>query len=177
MVFFRGRQPDTSIWRRFRTGADGFTFVKEDDYYAAHVVANAERIVDLFHVLTSHLPPAVDVVITDARSRRSWKGEHLALPDVREAIGRLKAPLAAAGGVEIAVYSLEDQLTLNPQLELFIYSRNDSWVYILQGKGLAEQRSVRTRSWKVSRGNFPPAPEVDEALRAAVDRLALAPVA
>ena len=45
-MFFRGRQPETSIWRRFRTSADGFSFVKEEDYYAAHIVANAERVVD-----------------------------------------------------------------------------------------------------------------------------------
>jgi hypothetical protein len=32
MVFFRGKQPETSIWRRFRTAADGFTFIKENDY-------------------------------------------------------------------------------------------------------------------------------------------------
>jgi hypothetical protein len=25
-MFFRGRQPETSIWKRFRTGLDGFTF-------------------------------------------------------------------------------------------------------------------------------------------------------
>ena len=47
-MFFRGRQPEASIWRRFRYRADGFTFTQEDDYYTAHVVANAERVVDLF---------------------------------------------------------------------------------------------------------------------------------
>ena len=98
-MFFRGRQPETSIWRRFRAGSDGFTFVKEDDYYAAHIVANAERIVDLFHTLTAQLPPAVDVAITDARTNRTWKGDSLALPDVRESIARMKVPLAASGGV------------------------------------------------------------------------------
>ena len=25
-MLFRGRQPEASIWRRFRTSADGFTF-------------------------------------------------------------------------------------------------------------------------------------------------------
>lgn len=172
-MFFRGRQPETSIWRRFRAGADGFTFVKEDDYYAAHVVANAERMVDLFHLLTAQLPPAVDIAITDARTKRVWKGENVALPDVREAIARLKVPLAASGGVEFAVYSPEDQITLNPHLELFIYARSDSWLYVLQGKGLEEQRVIRTRSWKAVHGQHPPAPDVDEALRATVERLAL----
>lgn len=172
-MFFRGRQPETSIWKRFRAGTDGFTFVKEEDYYAAHVVANAERVADLFHVLTAQLPPAVDIAITDARSKRVWKGDNVALPDVREAIARLKVPLAQSGGVEFAVYSPDDQITLNPHLELFIYARTDSWLYVLQGKGLEEQRLVRTRSWKASRGDFPAAPDLDEALRATVDRLAL----
>jgi len=174
-MFFRGRQPETSIWKRFRAGSDGFTFVKEEDYYAAHIVANAERVVDLFHVLTTQLPPAVDMAITDARTQRVWKGDNVALPDVREAIARLKVPLAQSGGVEFAVYSPDDQLTLNPHLELFIYARTDSWLYVLQGKGLEEQRLLRTRSWKASRGDFPAAPDLDDALRATVDRLALTP--
>jgi len=174
-MFFRGRQPETSIWRRFRAGADGFTFIKEEDYYAAHIVANAERIVDLFHVLTSHLPPAVDVSITDARTKRVWKGENVALPDVREAIARMKVPLAASGGVEFAVYSPEDQITLNPQLELFIYARTDRWLYILQGKGLQEERALRSKSWKFRSSEFPPAPELVDAVATAAGRLGLTP--
>src|ERR1051325_5658802 len=83
-MFFRGRQREASIWRRFRVSADGFTFTRDEGYFTAHVVANAERVVDLFHTLSEHLSPAVDVVIDDLRSGRSWKGEALALPDVRE---------------------------------------------------------------------------------------------
>ena len=81
-------------------------------------------------------------------SERKWRGERLALPDVRDALTRIKTLVAAAGGVEIAVYSSEDQLTLNPMLELFIYARTDRWLYLLQGKGLEERRLVRTNSWK-----------------------------
>lgn len=173
-MFFRGRQPETSIWRRFRTAADGFSFSKEADYYAAHVVANAERTVDLFHALLEHMPPAVDVYLEDARSRRKWKGERLALPDVRDAIARLRAPLATLGGVEVAVYTSEDQLTVNPVLELFIYSRTDQWLYILKGKGLEEQRAVRTKSWKLRRHEYPPAPELSEAVAATAASLGLA---
>jgi len=69
-MFFRGRQPEASIWRRFRVSADGFTFAEEDDHFTAHVVANAERVVDLFYTLSEQLPPAVDVVIDDLRSGR-----------------------------------------------------------------------------------------------------------
>ena len=172
-MFFRGRQPEGSIWRRFRAGNDGFSFIREDDYYSAHLAANAERVVDLFHALTEHLPPAVDVAIEDVRSGLAWKGENVALPDVREVIARMKSPLATFGGVEFAVYTSEDQLTLNPHLELFIYARTDQWFYILQGKGLEERRMLRTRSWKLRRSEFAPAPDLVQAVAAAAERLAL----
>ena len=173
MIFFRGKQPEGSIWKRFRASLDGFTFVEEDDYYAAHVVANAERVVDLFYTLTEQLSPAVDLVIDDKRSGKTWKGDALALPDVRDAIARLKVLLAQHGGVEVSVFTTEDQLTLNPYLELFIYARTDRWLYMLEGKGLQEQRAVRTKSWKVKREDFPPAPELDRAVVATAERLGL----
>ena len=172
-MFFRGKQPESTIWRRFRSGVDGFTFLKEENHYSAHVVANAERVVDLFHALCEHLPPAVDVAIQDMRGERRWEGNDIALPDVRDVIARLKVPLAAHGGVEFSVYSSEDQITLNQHLELFVYARTDQWLYLLEGKGLQQSRSVRTKSWKLKRGEFPPAPELAEALDVAVERLAL----
>lgn len=172
-MFFRGRQPEASIWRRFRVSADGFTFEQEDDHLTAHVVANAERVVDLFYALSEHLPPAVDVVIDDLRSGRSWKGESVALPDVRESIARLKILLARYGGAEVSVYTADDQLTLNPYLELFIYARTDRWLYLLEGKGLEEQAAVQTKSWKTSRQHFPAAPDLVNAVTAAAERLGL----
>jgi hypothetical protein len=174
-MFFRGRQPEASIWRRFRVSADGFTFVQEEDLYTAHVVANAERVVDLFYNLTEQLPPAVDVVIEDLRSGRSWKSEAAPLPDVREAIARLKNLIARYGGVELSVYTAEDQMTLNPYLELFIYSRTDRWLYLLEGKGLEEQSRLRTKSWKTNRQHFPAAPDLVNAVTAAAERLGLQP--
>jgi len=172
-MFFRGRQPEGSVWRRFRAGTDGFSFIREDDYYAAHVAANAERVVDLFHALTEHLPPAVDVALEDVRSGLSWKGENIALPDVREVIARMKSPLSTFGGVEFAVYTSEDQLTLNPHLELYIYSRSDRWLYLLEGRGLEEQARVRPKSWKINRQSFPAAPDLVNAVATAAERLAL----
>ena len=174
-MFFRGRQPEASIWRRFRVSADGFTFVQEDDHYTAHVVANAERVVDLFYTFTEQLGPAVDVVLEDLRSGRTWKGDALALPDVREAIARLKILLARFGGIELSVFTSEDQLTLNPYLELFIYARSDRWLYLLEGKGLEEQQHLRTKSWKATRQQFPAAPDLVNAVTAAVERLGLEP--
>jgi hypothetical protein len=99
----------------------------------------------------------------------------VALPDVQEAIGRIKAPLAAAGGIEIAIYTTEDQLTINSHLELFIYGRSDRWLYLLLGLGLEERRVVATRSWKLNHRDFEPAPDLSNALDATVARLDLAP--
>lgn len=172
-MFFRGTQSEASIWRRFRAGADGFTFGSEDGIYSAHVVANAERVVDLFHSLTEQLPPAVDVTLDDLRSGRSWKGEALPLDDVREQIARLKVLAARYGGMELSVFTSEDQLTLNPYLELFIYARTDRWYYLLEGRGLEEQGMVRTKSWKQKRAQFPAAAELVNAIQAAVERLGL----
>lgn len=172
-MFFRGRQPEAVIWQRFRANPDGFTFESQDGVFTAHVVANAERVVDLFHALTEQLPPAVDVALEDLRSGRSWKGEGLPLDDVREQIARLKVLLARYGGVELSVYTSEDQLTLNPYLELFLYARTDRWYYLLTGKGLEEQRVVRTKSWKQKRAQFPAAAELVNAVQTAVERLSL----
>lgn len=172
-MWFRGRQPETSVWKRFRSAADGFVFTKEEDYYSAHVVAHAERIVDLFVALMEQLPPAIDLAISDARRSRKWHGERLPLPDVRDAFTRLKTLVAGAGGIEIAVFSGEDQLTLNPMLELFVYARTDRWLYLLQGKGLEERRLVRTNSWKLSRHEFQAAPELEAALDVLVESLGL----
>jgi hypothetical protein len=174
-MFFRGRQPEASIWRRFRVSSDGFTFVEDEDHFTAHVVANAERVVDLFYTLSEQLPPAVDVFLEDLRSGRSWKGESIALPDVREALARLKILLARYGGVEFAVYTPDDQLTLNPYLELFVFARTDRWLYLLEGKGLEEQARVHTKSWKTNRQQFPAAPDLVNAVTAAADRLGLQP--
>ena len=174
-MFFRGRQPEASIWRRFRVSADGFTFEREGDLYVARVVANAERVVDLFYALSEQMPPAVDVAIDDLRSGRSWKGEAVALPDVRDSVARLKILLARYGGVEFAVYTSDDQLTVNPHLDLFIYARTDRWLYLLEGKGLEEQVRVEPKSWKTQRQQFPAAPDLVNAVTAAAERLALQP--
>ena len=172
-MFFRGKQAEASIWRRYKAGADAFTFSAEGDYFAGHVVANAERVVDLFHALAEHFPPAVDLALVDLRSGRSWKGEALPLDDVREQVARLKVLLGRNGGVELSVYTSEDQLTLNPYLELFVYARTDRWYYLLEGKGLEEQRVVRTKSWKQQRAQFPAAAELVNAIQTTVERLGL----
>ena len=174
-MLFRGRNPDVTVWKRFRSGTDGFTFVKNGEIYEAYVAANAERVVDLFYTLSEQLAPAIDLVIEDLRSEATWRGESVALPDVRDAIARLKVPLATYGGVETSLYTPDDQLTLTPQLELYIFSRSDRWIYLLQGKGLEERVSLADRSWRSQSWDRALAPSLTAAISAAAERLALTP--
>jgi hypothetical protein len=172
-MLFRGKQPEASIWRRFRASSDGFTFTEEDGVFTAHIVANAERVVDLFWTLTDLLGPAVDVHIDDLRSGRSWHGESLPLPDVRDTMARLRLLLARYGGIQISIFTSEDQLSLNEHLELFIYAKSDKWLYLLEGRGLEEMPRVRTKSWKIKRQAFPAAPDLVNALASAAEKLGL----
>lgn len=175
-MLFRTRQHDATVWRRFRSGSDGFTFTRQESHYEAHVAANAERVVDLFHSLSEHLPPAVDVVIEDRRTGRSWHGEAIALPDLRDAVARLKVPLATYGGVEISAYTPDDQLTVTPDLELYVYSRTDRWAYLLQARGLEEYGQLAQKPWRLGSWDRAPAPALTDAVAAAAERIGLTPV-
>ena len=172
-MLFRGRNPDITVWRRFRSGVDGFTFEKNGETYEAYVGANAERVVDLFYTLSEHLSPAIDIAIEDLRSESSWHGDSIALPDVRDAIARLKVPLATYGGVEFTLYTPDDQITLTPQLELFIFARSDRWYYLLQGLGLEERAALADRSWRSKGWDHAAAPTLSAAIAAAAERLTL----
>lgn len=174
-MLFRTRQPEPTVWRRFRAGTDGFTFSREGEYYEAHVAATAERVVDLLHALLEHLSPAIEVVIEDRRTGRVWKGESVALPDFRDAVARLKVPLSNYGGAEISAYTAEDQLTLTPDLELYAYSRSDRWAYLLQSCGLEEYGALAEKPWRIGSWDRAPAPALTAALTAAAERLSLAP--
>jgi hypothetical protein len=173
-MIFRGRQPEATVWRRFRSGLDGFAFWKSDDHYVARVVTTAERALDLFHTLTASLPPAVDVALEDRRRNLAWHGVGIALPDARDAIARLKLPLSSYGGVEMAVYTPDDQLTLTPALEVYVYARTDRWLYILLGKGLVEQDGLASRRPDDDVALIP-APELEGAVDLAVEQLGLEP--
>lgn len=173
-MIFRGRTPEATVWRRFRSGADGFTFLRRSDgLYEAHIVANAERVVDLFYALTEHLSPAIDFGLNDRRTDRAWVGEDVALPDARDAVARMKVPLATYGGVDVDAFSSEDQLTLTAQLELFAYARSDRWLYLLQGKGLEEYGAVADKTWRSQPWDRAAAPVLSDAVEAAAERLSL----
>ena len=172
-MFFRGQEAEVTVWQRFKSDVDGYTLDKEEGHFTSRVAANAERVVDLFHSLTEHLPPVVDVSIDDHRSGKSWVGKGLPLDDVREQIARLKVLIGRFGGAEISVYTSEDQLTLTPYLDLYVYSRTDRWAYLLDGKGLRQQRALGSKSWKRERGQFPAAAELVNAIQSVVERLSL----
>lgn len=175
-MIFRGRTQHVTVWRRFRSGHDGFTFVSAPEgHFEAHVAANAERAVDLMYVLTEYLPPAVDVAITDRRTRTTWQGNDVALPDLRDVIARLKIPLATYAGVDIAVYTAEDQLSLTAQLDLYAYGHSDRWLYLLQARGLEQYRAVAEKAWRGQPWDRAPAPVLATAVASAVERLSLTP--
>jgi hypothetical protein len=140
----------------------------------AHVVATAERAVDLYHALTEYLPPAVEVEIADARSGARWRGSQLALFDVRDALARLKSALSTFAGVEITIHADEDQLTLDGNLDVWVYALTERWLYLLRGKGLVERPEIRGRTWRLRASEFPASPGLSSALESAVERLGLA---
>src|ERR1700693_5427603 len=136
MMLFRSTTPDSSVSKRFRSGRDVFTCPRTGDIYEAKVVANAERVVDLFYTLSELMAPAVDVYIHDARSKSTWAGQTIALPDVRDAVARL---------------------------EVFISSRSDRWMYLLTSMNLEERASLEDRLWGMESWERTPAPALSDA--------------
>ncbi|MDQ2890534.1 MAG: hypothetical protein M3R65_08270 [Gemmatimonadota bacterium] len=173
-MIFRGRARHVTVWQRFRSGHDGFTFAESPEgHFEAHVAANAERAVDLMYVLSEHLPPAVDVHLVDQRTKSAWDATDVALPDVRDVIARLKIPLATYAGVDLSIYTPDDQLSLTAELDLYAYGRSDRWLYLLQARGLEQYRAVAHRAWRGQPWDRTPAPVLTTAIASAVERLGL----
>ncbi len=158
---------------RFRPVSDWFVASKDAGVHVARIGTTAERAVDLLHALTLHLDPAVDVVMSDLRSGTEWAGFDVALPDLRDALGRLRFPLATYGGVEMSVFGPDDQLSLTPELLLVIYSRSDRWYFLLDGLGLSERAEPPAAVWVPSRTMLAPSSELATALASAAARLGL----
>jgi hypothetical protein len=172
-MLFRHEPPPTRVAERFRSSEAVFSAGMERGLHVVRVAAGMERSVELLHALTEHLPAVVDCAIDCLRSKRKFVGEGLSLPEVRETIARLKVPLVQSGGVEVAVYTAEDQLVLSPLLELWIYSRTDRWVYLLVGQGLEQVDAIEPRGWTVRRDEFVGAPDLVAAVEKTAERLTL----
>ncbi|MEO7511455.1 MAG: hypothetical protein ABIZ91_06825 [Gemmatimonadaceae bacterium] len=176
-MFIRGPHQEAHLGRHFRGDVDGFVFTERGGICEAHVLANADRAVELYVALAEHMPPAVTLEVDDYRTGRRWRGEDLSLFDVRDMVARLKKALATYAGLEFTIFGPDDQLSLTPNLDLFVFARSDRWLYLLQGKGLRRLPRLRTRSWRLERGEFPDAPAMLEAVDDAVQRLGLEVVA
>ncbi len=161
------------ISQRFGRTTECFVVTRADDVVIARVCGGAEWIVDLFHTLLLQLDPAVDMDVESHRDGRAWQGQLLALPDVREVLGRLRLLLATFGGVEVTVSSAEAQVSLTPELVVVLYARSDRWLYVLEGLGIEERADPPHRVWFVGRSSLPPIPELSVALRVAAGRLGL----
>jgi hypothetical protein len=173
MLFRAAPGPESSVWRRFRPRADLFTFRREGAHCVARVGAGAERAVEHFHALAAMLPATVDLTVDCLRSRRTYQGQHVALDDARDWIARLKGALVAAGGVEFALHTADEQLTLTPLLDVFIHAPSDRWVYLLLGRGLEERDTLPPLGWTVARDAFEGAAELVAAIAAGAERLGL----
>ncbi len=153
-MLFRGRTPESSIWRRFRAASDLFALRREGELYVARASANAERTVDLFHDLVGQMPPVVDFSMECFRSGRTFVGQGLQLIEVTEAIARLKVLLVASAGVELCVYTGDEQIALSALLDLWIHARNDRWLYLLLGRGLEQREELPERGWTIAARRF-----------------------
>jgi len=174
-LFLRGREHESTIWQRFHSVRDGFSVGRVDGIVEVIVRTNADRAVDLFLALAEELPPAVSVAVHDVRTNAQWSGTQLALPDVTNAMARLKLSLATFAGAEVCIFTGDEQLTLTPSLALYAHSVNDRWIFMLRGHGLVQRATLPRRSWRLSHDAFPPAPEASQALLQAAGRLALTP--
>lgn len=172
-MLFRSRRMTTPNVNRFGALTDGFAFRIEGDLHVAEIASGPERSVEQFCSLADHMPPVVDFAMWCVRSNRRFAGEGLALAEVSDVVARLKVALVASGGVEVAVFTGEEQVALSPLLDLWIYAKSDRWYYLLLGLGLEERSELRRRTWTMTRSDFTGAPELVEAVSAAAERLTL----
>jgi hypothetical protein len=171
--FFKTRPVREAVGGRFRPAADVFAMRREGDVYVAEVRSSPERAVELFHELTEQMPEIVDLALDCLRTGREYVGEGLHLSEVTDTVARLKVPLAASGGVELSVYTGDEQLCLSPMLDLWVYAKSDRWLYLLLGHGLEERADLPAREWNVAPEEFTGAPELVDAVTSTAERLTL----
>jgi hypothetical protein len=172
-MLFRSRRPETPPENRFGALTDVFVSRREGELFVSEVAASEESAVDHFHALIDEMPALVDFAMTCLRTNRRYVGEGLHRTEVSETVARLRVPLVASGGVELAVYTADEQLSLSPTLDLWIYAKSDRWVYLLLGRGLEETAELPRRTWTVAPSEFTGAPALVAAVAAAAERLTL----
>jgi hypothetical protein len=170
---FKTRPVKEVLGARFRPAADVFAMRKEGDVFVAEVRTSPERAVELFYELTEAMPGVVDFALDCLRTGREYVGEGLHLSEVTDTVARLKVPLAVSGGVELSVYTGDEQLCLSSMLDLWIYAKSDRWLYLLLGSGLEERAELPPREWSVAPKEFTGAPELVDAVTSTAERLTL----
>jgi hypothetical protein len=164
---------DRVIWRRFRADGDCYVRLRQGALFVARVAAVAERAVDLAHSLAGELDPLVDVRIDDQRRGLVWGARELPRADVRDALTRLKLPLATYGGAELSLITPTDQLTVTADLLLFAVGRTDRWWRALDRFGLRAQRRILEPQWMPAPGPPRPVRDLSDAIDVAVQQLEL----
>jgi hypothetical protein len=170
--------PETDAeWRvpRFRPTADWYVVGQRGALVECVVWSTAERLLRVYLSLLEHLDAEVDVALESPRDGGRWRGELRALTDVRAALTPLQRPLVMHGGLEVSVYTPDDQLTLTPALSLVIYARSDRWVYLLDAMGFAELPALPAADWQPERAPYREAPALQSAVAQLVQLLALEP--
>ena len=169
------RLDPSDVAYRFRSGADWFLVTEDLGVNVVRIGASSDRAVDLLHTLIASLADQVNVAMESVRDALAWKGDACNRSEVREVIARLKLLIASYGGVEIAVYSGDDQITLTPELELFIYSRTQRWRKRLLELGLEEHLQTPPVVWRPRRSQLAAAPELSDSLAMTAQKLRLSP--
>lgn len=170
--------PETEAeWRvpRFRPTSDWYVVGQRGPLVECMVWSTAERLLRVYLSLLEHLDAEVDIAIESARDGAAWRGELRALSDVRAALTPLQRPLVMHGGVEVSVYTPDDQLTITRVLGLVIYARSDRWVHLLDAMGFTERPAIPPADWDAERAPLADAPALRSAVAQAVQLLALDP--
>ncbi len=165
----------SDVANRFHRDSDWSVASREGDLHVWRVHAPGERAVELFIRLSAQLDPVVDVAIQHPRDGTSWFGALRELQETRDALARLRWPLASNGGVELTLVTANDQVSLMPTLDLVIYARTDRWDVLLEGEGILARETAPPPLWLPSKVPWSPAPELSAALATAVERLELEP--
>jgi len=166
----------SDVARRFHRDSDWYVTSQTRDVQVYRVHANSERVVELFLRLTVYLDDLVELVITHERDGVAWRATTRFLPTVREALGRLRWPLASYGGAEVSLITDEDQITLTPLLELVIYSRHERWGARLETEGIFLRERAPKPLYNPLAVPWSPAPELSQALATVVHRLTMEPL-
>jgi hypothetical protein len=158
---------------RFRPSNDWFVSRRSGAIHEMFVWSHAERLMRLMYELSEHLEPEVDLSIESRRDGRVWHGSVLPLNEVRSTIEMLVQSMSRFGGVELSVYTPDDQLTITSSLGLVIYARSDRWVYLLEAMGFTERANPPQQSWDADGAPLDDAPELTRDLELAVRQLKL----